>query len=48
MSNQSNYTINEVHAYEINGIPVKTGDLISNVEVIHHQLLDNIGGLSVG
>lgn len=28
----TDYTINEVHTYEINGIPVETGDLISTVD----------------
>lgn len=32
MYNQPNYTISEVHAYEINGIPVETGDLICTVD----------------
>ncbi len=32
MSNQSNYIINDVHTYEINDIPLKTGDLIATVD----------------
>ncbi len=32
LANDADYTINEVYAYDINGIPVETGDLIATVD----------------
>ncbi len=39
MPNEFNFTINDVHKYEINGIPVDTGDIVTTVDGNPSQII---------